>query len=146
MSEISCPIDHVKVNENKIRLIALSVLILGIIFLFTGYWYIVAFLLFDFLVRVTNKPAFSLTARLADVLLGIFNIPNKPTDRGPKRFAAGMGLVFNILILTVVLLKLTLLANVLATLLCAFAFLEAFTGFCVGCHVYTALQKLGLIS
>jgi hypothetical protein len=145
MSEISCPVDHIKVNENKIRLIALCVLVLGVVYLLTGYWVIIAFFLFDFLIRVKNKPAFSLTARLADVLIRAFHIPHKPVDRGPKRFAAGMGLVFNVLILLVILLQLPIAAGCLAALLCVFAFLESFTGFCVGCYVYTGLQKLHVI-
>ena len=145
MSEISCPVDHVKVNENKVRLIALCVLVLGVVYLLTRYWFIIAFLLFDFLVRVMNKPGFSLTARLADALIKILNIPNKSVDRGPKRFAAGMGLAFNVLILMVILLHLPVAAGWLTALLCVFAFLEAFTGFCVGCYLYTALQKLHII-
>jgi hypothetical protein len=145
MSEISCPVDHVKVNENKVRLIALSVLVLGLVYLLTGYWFIIAFLMFDFLMRVINKPKLSLIARLADVLIKTLRIPTKPVDRGPKRFAAGMGLAFNVLILLMIFLQLPLAAIWLTASLCVFAFLESFTGFCVGCYVYTGLQKLHVI-
>jgi hypothetical protein len=50
MSEdLQCPIDHVKVNENKVRVVALLVLLLGAGFLLTGYNFIILLLLVDFL-------------------------------------------------------------------------------------------------
>jgi hypothetical protein len=46
MSEdLQCPIDHVKVNENKVRVVALLVLLLGAGFLLTGYNFIILLLL-----------------------------------------------------------------------------------------------------
>lgn len=145
MRKLQCPIDHIKVNENKVRAIALVVFVLGLVYLSTGYWPIIAYLFYDFLVRVVNRPNLSLASQLADVSIKIFRIPTKPTDRGPKRFAAGMGLAFNFVILLFALFGMQIVASWLAVALCAFAFLESFGGFCVGCYVYSGLQKLSLI-
>ena len=141
--EIQCPVDFVSMNENKARLTALFVLILGTVFLITGLWFIMAFLVIDFLLRVNNLGKYSLLAILSDVVIKQLKIKNKPTDRAPKRFAAGVGLVFTLGILIFTLLHLDT-ATLLATLvLLLFAFLESFVGFCAGCYVYSMLQKFG---
>jgi hypothetical protein len=143
MSEdLQCPVDHVKVNENKVRMIALLVLLLAVVFLFSGYNFIIILLLFDFFTRAFNKPKYSPLGWLADILVKRLNIPYKPTDRGPKRFAAGMGFVFVAFILVALLLNWHIFLLALTAALCVFAFLESFGGFCVGCYVYTGIQKI----
>ncbi|TWR30283.1 DUF4395 domain-containing protein [Mucilaginibacter pallidiroseus] len=145
MSELSCPIDHVKVDENKMRLIALLVSVCGIGYLLTGYILIIVFVIVDFLPRMLGNPQYSLLAKLAGLLAALLKLKQKPTDRGPKRFAAGMGLVFNLLILFVALMHWVTAATVLTAMLCCFAFLEAFAAVCIGCFIYTILQKTALI-
>lgn len=145
MSELSCPVDHVKVDENKIRLIALLVLFCGIGYLLTGYILIIVFLAADFLPRMLGKPQYSILAKIAGLLAALFKLNPKPTDRGPKRFAAGMGFVFNMLILFVALMNWSVIAVVLTAMLCCFAFLEAFASVCIGCFIYTILQNAALI-
>lgn len=44
--DLQCPVDHVKVNENKIRIIALLVLLTGIYFLLTGYNWLIVLLVY----------------------------------------------------------------------------------------------------
>lgn len=141
MSEdLQCPVDYIKVNENKIRIIALLVLVLGMLFLFTGYNLIILILLADFFTRAFYKPHYSPLGWLADVLVKRLNIAVKPTDRGPKRFAAAMGFVFVAFIVVTVLFNWHIFTSILTIMLCVFAFLESFVAFCVGCHVYTGLQ------
>jgi len=142
-NEIQCPVDFVSMNENKARLTALFVLILGTVFLITGLWFIMAFLVIDFLLRANNLGKYSLLAILSDVFIKQLNIKNKPTDRAPKRFAAGVGLVFTIGILILTLLHLDTATLLVTIVLLLFAFLESFVGFCAGCYVYSMLQKLG---
>ncbi|MET3979615.1 hypothetical protein ABIB62_002201 [Mucilaginibacter sp. UYP25] len=139
-NDLQCPVDHIKVNENKIRMIALLVLILAVFFLFTGYNFIIMLLVFDFFTRTFNKQKYSPLGWLADRLVVRFKIPYKPTDRGPKRFAAGMGFFFVSIMLTGAIAEWTVLLLPIAALLCIFAFLESFSGFCVGCYVYTGLK------
>jgi len=139
---LQCPVDFVPMNENKARITALFVLILGTVFLFTKWWIIIAFLVIDFLLRANNQGKYSLLAILSDIIINQFKIKNKPTDRAPKRFAAGVGLVFTIGILILTLLDLNIEVLIVTSVLLLFAFLESFAGFCAGCYVYSALNKL----
>jgi hypothetical protein len=142
--DLQCPIDHVKVNENKVRIIALLVLLLGIWFVLTGYNWLIILLVYDFFTRAFSLPNFSLLGALANVFVKLFKVSYKPTDRGPKRFAAGMGFVFVTTILIAAILGWVALLTPLTVLLCIFACLESFAGVCVGCYVYSGLQKIKL--
>jgi hypothetical protein len=141
MEDMQCPVDFVMINENKARLTALFVLILGVVFLVTGLWIIMAFLALDFFLRVNNWGKYSSLGMLSQAVIKQLKIKNKPTDRAPKRFAAGVGLLFTIGILVFVFFQVTTLANIVTIVLLLFAYLESFLGFCAGCHVYSILQK-----
>ena len=108
MENVQCPVDFVLMNENKARLTALFVFILGVAFLITGLWIIIAFLILDFFLRANNLGKYSLLAILSNAVIKQLNIKNKPTDRAPKRFAAGVGLIFTVVILVLTLLHLDL--------------------------------------
>jgi hypothetical protein len=140
-NDIQCPVDFVLINENKARLTAFFVLVLGTVFLVTGFWGIVAFLVYDFFLRANNWGKYSLLAILSDAVIRQLKIKNKPTDRAPKRFAAGVGLLFTIGILILALLHLTTATVIITIVLLIFAFLESLVGFCAGCYVYSILQK-----
>ncbi|HEY4196945.1 MAG TPA: DUF4395 domain-containing protein [Mucilaginibacter sp.] len=141
-SDIQCPVDFVAINENKARLTAFFVLVLAVIFLVTGLWILMAFLIIDFFLRANNLGKYSLLAILSDAVIKQLKIKNKPTDRAPKRFAAGVGLIFTIGILIVALLHLTTATIIVTAVLLVFAFLESFVGFCAGCHAYSLLRKI----
>ncbi|MBS1523958.1 MAG: DUF4395 domain-containing protein [Bacteroidetes bacterium] len=141
-NNMQCPVDFVPMNENKARLTALFVLILCIVFLFTNWWIIIAFLVVDFLLRANNLGKYTLLAILSDVIINQLKIKNKPTDRAPKRFAAGVGLVFTIGVLILTLLKLDTATLIVILVLIFFAFLESFIGFCAGCYVYSILNMI----
>jgi hypothetical protein len=140
---LQCPVDFVPMNENKARLTAFWVLVLGIIFLLTNWWIIMAFLVIDFLLRANNQGKYSLLAILSDAVINLFKIKNKPTDRAPKRFAAGVGLLFTIGILILALLKQDTAVAIVTSVLLLFAFLESFVSFCAGCYAYSLLNKVG---
>jgi hypothetical protein len=140
-NDIRCPVDFVVINENKVRLTAFLVLVFGVIFLVTGLWILIAFLVLDFFLRANNLGKYSLLAILSDAIIKQLKIRNKPTDRAPKRFAAGVGLIFTIGILILALLHLNTATIVVTAVLLVFAFLESFVGFCAGCHVYGILHK-----
>lgn len=144
-NKLDCPIDHIKVNENKIRVIAFMVAVLAILYLLVPSRIIVLFLLVDFILRIYNLTAYSPLALISDALVKWFKIPNKPVDRGPKRFAAGIGVVFLIAILLTLLFQQQLVSKILAGVLIAFALLESLGGICAGCHVYNLLKQLKLI-
>jgi hypothetical protein len=143
---LSCPTDRVLINENKARVIAFFVLVLTLLFLLTGYLPLVGFLLYDLLVRAFYLGKYSLLSIGADAIVRLFNIKYKPTDRAPKRFAAATGLAFTVLILIAAVFSWAAVSSSLGSVLAFFAFLEAFFGFCAGCHVYTLLQKFRVIA
>jgi hypothetical protein len=141
-SNLQCPVDFVVINENKARLTAFFVLVLAAVYLLTGFWLIIAFLVFDFALRAFNFVKYSGLGFLSDAVIKQLNIKNKPVDRAPKRFAAIIGLVFTAAILIALALHLNITNITLVGVLLLFAFLESFFGFCAGCHVYSIGNKL----
>jgi hypothetical protein len=141
---MDCPVDFIKINENKARLTAFFVLVLTLVYLRTGFWLIMAFLVVDFSLRTFNLGKYSLIGFVSDAVIKQLNIKNKPVDRAPKRFAAGVGLVFTAAILAVFLLAVPLAPMILAVVMALFALLESFFGFCAGCYVYDFGKKISL--
>jgi uncharacterized membrane protein YccF (DUF307 family) len=141
---MDCPVDFIKINENKARLTAFFVLVLTLVYLRTGVWLIMAFLVVDFSLRTFNLGKYSLIGFVSDAVIKQLNIKNKPVDRAPKRFAAGVGLVFTAAILAVFLLAVPLAPMILAVVMALFALLESFFGFCAGCYVYDFGKKISL--
>ncbi len=141
---MECPVDFIKINENKARLTAFFVLVLTLVYLRTGFWLIMAFLMVDFALRTFNLGNYSLLGFISDAVIKQLNIKNKPVDRAPKRFAAGVGLVFTAAILVAFFLGLPFVPMVLAVIIALFAMLESFFGFCAGCYVYDFGRKITL--
>ena len=135
---MECPVDFIPINENKARLTAFFVFILTIIYLLNGFWLIMAFLLLDFSLRAFNFGKYSLLSFISDAIIKQLKIKNKQVDRAPKRFAAGVGLVFSLAILIAAYFHQSLIVYSLSGVLIFFAFLESFLGFCAGCYVYSA--------
>ena len=142
-AELDCPVDGVKVNENKVRTVAFFVLLIGIAYLLTSLWILPLFLVIDFALRAFDYGKFSPLARLSDVVVKTLNFPVQLIDQAPKRFAAGVGLVFAIAISTLHFLGINTL--ILTSVLVVFAALESLAGICAGCYVYTFLRRSKLI-
>jgi Domain of unknown function (DUF4395) len=141
-SSIQCPVDFVTINENQARLTAFQTLVWVIVWAFTGFVMIPAYLVIDFLLRAANFGKFSLLNIISGFLIRRLSIPNRPVDRAPKRFAALIGFLFITAILVLSLLRLNLAAEILAGVLLIFASLEAFARICAGCYVYTLLKTV----
>jgi len=137
---LSCPVDGIQINENKVRVIAGFVLLTILLYLLTGWSGLLLLLAVDFGLRVFKQPKYSPFGKAADFIVGQLNLPFRSTDQAPKRFAAGIGLVFSITILVVHSLGYT--TFILSSLLAVFAMLESFAGFCAGCYVYTFLKPV----
>lgn len=140
--ELECPVDFKKVNENKVRLTALWVLILGVLVFITKSWLIGAFLLIDFALRAFDFGKYSLLNLLSDFTVSTFKISAKPIDQAPKLFAAKIGLAFSVAILATILTDNLTATLYIAAVLIFFAFLESALGFCAGCYVYTFYKKI----
>jgi Domain of unknown function (DUF4395) len=141
-SSIQCPVDFVTINENQARLTAFQTLVWVIVWAFTGFVVIPAYLAIDFLLRAANFGKFSLLNIISGFLIRRLSIPNRPVDRAPKRFAALVGFLFLTTILVLSLLRLDLAAEILAGVLLIFASLEAFARICAGCYVYSFLKTV----
>ena len=135
------------VNEVAARLVAGGVVLLSLlIVVFDLRWLTVA-LAYGFVARVLAGPRFSPLGLLATKVL----VPRLPFEAKlvpgpPKRFAQGIGAAFSV---TAAALALGFdawgAAQVLLGLLIVAASLEAFAGFCVGCAVFGALMRGGLV-
>lgn len=141
-TDLECPVDFITINENKARFTALNVLLLTIAFIWLVHCGIAAFLVIDFFLRAFNLGKYSLLNMLSDQEIKLFNVKSKPVDQAPKRFAAKMGFIFYVTILSLTVFNLTSIAVLLAITVAVFAFLESFAGVCVGCYVYTFYLKL----
>ncbi len=138
---LSCPVDLVKLDEHRVRLVAFFVLLLVVVFILTGNPLVVAFLLTDFLLRTLNLTNYSPLAWLGGVVVKQTGLKPKPVDRAPKRFAAFVGLAFLAAILTAALTGFVITARVIAGILVVFGALESLLGFCAGCYVYTLIGR-----
>ncbi|WP_460947495.1 DUF4395 domain-containing protein [Spirosoma daeguense] len=140
---LDCPVDGVKMNENKARIVAFLVLLTAITYIATGFWPLFLFLLVDFALRAFDYGKFSPLARLSDWLIEQFNVQTRLVDQAPKRFAAGIGMVFSAVVLSLHFLAIP--SVWVAGTLAVFASLESLAGFCAGCYVYTFLKRVRVI-
>src|SRR6218665_2165792 len=94
-----CPVDLLKAEENQVRITAFLVVILISLFLVTRLWLIPGFLVIYFALRAFQYGKVSPLAQVSRALVTLLKIPAKSTDRGPKIFAARIGLAFSVAIL-----------------------------------------------
>ncbi|HMH23337.1 MAG TPA: DUF4395 domain-containing protein [Puia sp.] len=139
---ISCPADHILINENRARLTALFVLLAGLTYLLIPHWSIPACLVVDFFLRGFGHGQYSPLNLLSGWLVKILSIKNKPVDRAPKLFAAQLGFIMTDLLLISNVFDLKEGAYTLDAVLILFAFLESALGLCAGCYVYTFIKKI----
>ncbi len=137
-----CPISPNKVDEHVVRLNA----IFTILILIAGYWFTPLwwFLIIDFLARAYSVK-FSLLARFNRFTLNTLNIKPEPTNAGPKKFAAKIGLLMAVLLTAFAFLNFQIGVYVILGFFLIAASLEAFFNYCLGCQVYSILVNLGLI-
>jgi Domain of unknown function (DUF4395) len=143
--EKECPVDFITVNENRVRLTALWVLLLVLASFLVNAFPIFIFLAIDFFLRAFNFGKYSVLNILSGAVVKQFKIPNKPIDQAPKRFAAGIGFALSVIAVILLIAGLVKAAIVLGIVFANFAFLESFLSFCAGCYVYTFLLKLKII-
>ncbi|MBB6271332.1 putative secreted protein [Pedobacter cryoconitis] len=136
-----CPVDFITINENQVRLTAGGVFLSTLLYLLTAYWWIILFLLIDFTLRAVNKGKLSPLNLLSGLIVKIFHINYKPTDRAPKRFAAKIGVTLTFIALGLLWAGFSTLTFYLLILILLFSFLESVFAFCAGCLLYSLLRK-----
>ncbi|BAU54701.1 DUF4395 domain-containing protein [Mucilaginibacter gotjawali] len=138
---LDCPVDFVKVDENRIRVVAFFVVLFVLFYVINGNPVSIGLLLADFLLRAFNLNAYSPLAIISGAVVKQLSLKPKPVDRAPKRFASFMGVAFLFLVLISFLSNFIVLSKVIAGIMIIFASLESFAGFCAGCHVYTLINR-----
>ena len=139
----ACPISKETVDERTARLCALLVLVpLGFSLAFASSWPTLLLAL-DFGLRGFGAGRWSPVARLARSLAALVGLRPKPTNAGPKAFAAKLGCIFSVSVATAFLLGETGVGLATGATLALCALLEGTVGFCVGCRVYQAWRRLG---
>lgn len=127
-------------TENKIRLTAFWVFLLTIIYIKTNFIGIPIFLLLDFAIRGFGFGKWSVLGFLAEKLVTLFKLEQKPIYFPPKQFAAQVGFIFSLTLLLFNIFDINAIVISLILLICAG--LEAFFNFCVGCYVYNSYYHI----
>lgn len=135
--QMICPISDEQVDENRVRVTALGVIITIGLFFMTGNIMLPAVLVLDFFIRAFTKAKYSPLNGLAYLMVSITHSGQIWIDKAPKVFAARIGFLLSSLITVAALLDLWPVSYATAAVLVAFAFLECGLNFCAGCWVYT---------
>lgn len=134
------------VNEVSARLVAAGV-VLQCLAILAGATWLIAVLTYGFVARVVTGPTLSPLGQLATrVLTPLVPVAPRPVPGPPKRFAQGIGAALS---LAAAVLHFgtghTSFALVAVAAVLIAASLEAAAGLCLGCRLFTALTRLGVI-
>jgi hypothetical protein len=133
------------INEKAARTVAGVVAITGVVALATGWHWLLIPLAYGFWARVLTGPKLSPLAQLATKVVAPRLGAPKDVAGPPKRFAQGMGAAITTLGVLALALGWTTVTTVLLTMLVVAATLESAFAICVGCQVFAALMRAGVI-
>lgn len=136
-----CPIAGFTVNARAARVNAFLTVLLLLVFLLTSLKWLIFVLCADFLLRCCGRGKYSFFSSISRSILSAVRIEPLFEDAGPKVFAAKIGLIFCMLVSVFYLADLMLLANIFALVFLFCAALEAFFGFCLGCKMYSLVNR-----
>lgn len=142
MKTAICPISNKRINENIARINAVLTVALLAVYVATLNVFVIAFLLFDFLLRALELSKYSPLALISRKINELFKIPSKTINAGPKLFAARVGLLFSFLIFFSAIIGWSSGALVLAVVFGICAFFEAAFAFCVACEIYPFVYRI----
>jgi hypothetical protein len=137
-----CPVSEKRVNERTARLTALFTVLLLLSAGLSGSIIPVVFLAIDFYLRAFGFQKYSILGFISRNLVTVFKFNENLINAGPKIFAARIGFVFTIIILSAGVAGLNIAAFSAGTILTVFSFLEAVFGICVACEIYPLLYRL----
>jgi hypothetical protein len=135
------------VNETSARLVAGAVAVLALIAIAFQQGWLLPVLAYGFVARALTGPKLSPLALVATrVVTPRLHVDHRYSPGPAKRFAQATGAVFT---LTATLLwyaaGLHTAALALAGVIVVFATLESAFGLCVGCRVFYAAMRIGLV-
>lgn len=133
-------------NEKAARFVAGVVLVLAIVTLATGAYWILAVMAYGFIARTLTGPTLSPLGRLASRVVAPRLGAPKYVSGPPKRFAQAMGAVMTSAGAILALgFGVDVAADALLVVLILAAGLESIFAFCAGCKVFGLLMRTGLI-
>ena len=134
------------VNEVSARLVAAGVATMAVTAVALDLRWLTVPLAYGFVARVLTGPTASPLGQLVTrVVTPRLPVAPRLVPGPPKRFAQGIGVVFSGTALLLTAAGAWGPAQVVLLLLTAAAVLEAAFGFCLGCTVFAALMRLGVI-
>lgn len=136
-NNIQCPVSQEMADEHAIRLTAGINFVVAVVSLYFKNPWVFLFLGFDFALRSFTSGNASILKRLTRFLVVQSGIQKKLVPAAPKKFAAGLGLVFCLIIAIFLLTGMDTAAMIAGGALAFCAFLESVFSYCVGCLVYT---------
>jgi len=134
------------VNETAARIVATGAVAMSLAYVATGNSWILLPLTYGFVARVLSGPRFSPLGLLATkVIVPKMNIKHKLCPGPPKRFAQGIGAAFTITASILLALDLGTASRIVVAMLAGAASLEAFAGVCIGCKIFYAMMRIGIL-
>ena len=135
--KITCPVSSERIDNNVTRIIALFVLVIALLGIYLNNYFLFLFLTYDFATRTFFSGNGSLLRWIGRYLVKILGLKPKPINAAPRKFAAGVGLVFSLTIAAFIFLHYAVSIYVFGGILILCAFLESVFGFCAGCFIYS---------
>ncbi|HRN72012.1 MAG TPA: DUF4395 domain-containing protein [Ginsengibacter sp.] len=118
-----------------VRLVALQVIIITLLVLYSQNIYPAIFLMLDFAIRAfTTMP--SPLASIAKITVRKLGLKPKPVFAPPKKFAAALGFTFSLLMALMLTRDYVVVSYIIGSILAFCAFLESAFNVCIGCYVY----------
>ena len=133
----ACPLSAQKMSASAARVNGVITLVLLVLALLTPAHWILAILAADFAIKALTRFRYSPISAISRVISTMLRLPERTIDAAPKRFTAGLCLVFAItgLVLGPLLAQWPAYYIVVSGF-AACATLDVLTGICVGCKLY----------
>ena len=134
------------VNEIAARSVAAGVVVMTTLALVLSIPWLLIPIVYGFWARVLTRPSLSPLGQLATrVIVPALPLAARPIPGPPKRFAQAMGVAMSTAALIVWVTAGWSVARWVLVPLDGAALLEAAFGICLGCRVFAALMRTGLI-
>jgi uncharacterized protein DUF4395 len=133
------------VNEKAARVVAGVVMVVALVILATSAYWLLIPLAYGFWARVLTGPTLSPVGQFATRVAAPWLGEPRYVPGPPKRFAQAMGAAITTTATVLWLAGATNGTDILLGLMVAAAGLESILAFCVGCHVFALLMRIGLV-
>lgn len=138
----SCPISFNRIDTHLVRIIALQVITLALLLLYTNNIFFALILLFDFSVRTVHLKKLSPLSTIAKFIIYTLQLKPQLSDEAPKRFALYLGLSIIGFFTLLLIFGFHKLGIIMISILIFCASLEALFDYCVGCKIYHYLKYI----